>query len=227
MDMCVVDTQTPIGIFGGTFDPIHYGHLRLAEELAESLHLAQVRFIPVGRPPHRSIPHTDALHRLRMVQLAIVDNARFVADAREIEQEELSYTVNTLQTLRQQFGASRPLYLLLGADAFLGVPRWHRWQELLNLAHIAVAYRPGFPYAQWKGAMPTELRLQFEQRLATQSDIACTPVGCIIAQPITALDISATYIRDSLQTGHTPRYLLPDVVLDYIHTHHLYYPEPA
>lgn len=222
MGTCVVEHNTPLGIFGGTFDPIHFGHLRLAEELAESLALGSVRFIPTGCPPHRKAPQTEAMHRLAMVRLATHDNPLFEVDTREIDQAGFAYTVDTLLTIRQEIGPLRPLCLLLGADAFLGLTQWHRWERLFELAHIAVAHRPGFPQKAWQKSMPIALRNALHTRMASADAIALAPMGRIVTQSITALDISATHIRDTLQTGRSPRYLQPASVLDYIHTHQLY-----
>ncbi|MDA8226001.1 MAG: nicotinate-nucleotide adenylyltransferase [Betaproteobacteria bacterium] len=218
----MADADTPIGIFGGTFDPIHFGHLRLAEEMGEALGLDAVRFIPAGWPPHRGRPRTDAAHRLRMVELAIAGNPRFEVDTREMLAPRMSYTVDTLLSLRQDLGWHRPLCLLLGADAFLGLPGWHRWRELFELTHIAIAHRPGYPQHSWKDAMPELLREQIDTRSGPASELAGSAGGRIVTHSITALDISATHIRDTLHSGRSPRYLLPDTVLDHIHTHQLY-----
>ncbi|MES1999002.1 MAG: nicotinate-nucleotide adenylyltransferase [Pseudomonadota bacterium] len=217
--------MNPIGIFGGTFDPIHFGHLRLAEEMAEALCLASVRFIPAGTPPHRTRPRTDAHLRLEMVRLAIAGNPHFVLDDREVGLPRLSYTVETLTSLRAEVGPDQPLCLLLGADAFLGLTSWHRWQDLFPLAHIAVAHRPGFPQSTWKDAMPEALRAELERRMAHAQDLTSCATGLIVTRPITALDISATHIRDTLRAARSPRYLLPNAVLDYIQSNHLYLPE--
>ncbi len=215
----------PIGIFGGTFDPIHFGHLRLADEMAEALAFATVRFIPAGTPPHRTRPRTGAHHRLQMVQLAIAGNPRFVLDDREVDLPRLSYTVETLTSLRDELGAAQPLCLLLGADAFLGLTTWHHWQDLFTLAHIAVAHRPGFPQSTWKDAMPEALRAELEARMAHPQDLTSAAAGLLVTRPITALDISATHIRDTLRAARSPRYLLPNAVLDYIQANQLYLPE--
>lgn len=227
MGTCVAEPRLsqPIGIFGGTFDPIHFGHLRLAEELAESLELDHVRFIPTGMPPHRSRPRTDAAHRLEMVRIATANNPHFVVDAREVLLPHLSYTIDTLHSLRSEFGEQQSLCLLLGADAFLSLSSWHRWQELFLFAHIVIAHRPGFPQSTWKDAMPEILRDEIETRMANPQDLPHCPAGLIAARPITALDISATYIRETLNAGRNPRYLIPDAVLDYISTFQLYLPE--
>ncbi|MBL8481248.1 MAG: nicotinate (nicotinamide) nucleotide adenylyltransferase, partial [Rhodocyclaceae bacterium] len=148
----------PLGVFGGTFDPVHVGHLRLAEEAAETLQLERVAWIPAGRPPHRGAPATAAAHRLAMVQRAIADNPRFVLDDAEVRADAPSYSVLTLARLRAAHGPERPLVLLLGADAWAGLAGWHRWQEIFELAHIAVASRPGLAPAQLAPQLERELR---------------------------------------------------------------------
>lgn len=210
----------PIGVFGGTFDPIHFGHLRLAEEMAEGLGLSQVRFIPAGQPPHRGAPRTAAVHRLEMVRRAIAGNPRFEVDAREVERPDPSYTVNTLTALRAELGNEQPLWLLLGADAFAGLPGWHQWQRLFALANIVVAARPGANLMQPDG-LPEELKHELSQRQVPDGS-ATGPAGSVVLQHMTALDISATRIRATLARQDSARYLLPDAVLDYIHEHQLY-----
>lgn len=213
-----------LGIFGGTFDPIHFGHLRLALEMAETLGLERVRLIPAGWPPHRGTPAVEAAHRLEMARLATADNPLFEVDGREIEKAAPSYTVETLAGLRAEFGPERPLVLLLGADAFLGLASWHRWEQLFELAHIAVAQRPGYAMESWATGMPLELRQAWKARLTEEThDIHTAPAGRIIVRETTRLDISATRIRHMAASGRNPRYLLPDAVLDYIRLNHLYF----
>jgi nicotinate-nucleotide adenylyltransferase len=209
-----------IGIFGGTFDPIHFGHLRLAEEMADAMSLSQIRFIPAGQPPHRALPRTAAAHRLEMVRRAIAGNPRFVVDAREVESPRPSYTVDTLTALRAELGNNQPLWLLLGADAFLGLPGWHEWRQLFELANIAVAARPGARLLQ-PDAMPDDLKHAASPRRVADA-AAAGPAGSVLLQPMTPLDISASAIRDTLARHGSARYLLPDAVLDYIHQHQLY-----
>ncbi len=214
-------SQHAIGVLGGTFDPIHFGHLRMAEELAESLSLGEVRIIPAGQPPHRAAPRTPAKHRLEMARLAIAGNPRFRLDEREVLQARASYTVDTLAALRQELGDERPIWLFMGADAFLGLSTWKEWQRLFMLAHIAVAHRPGYRLAQ-SDALNDGLRQELERR-----HVAGTPdtaAGCILLRPITQLDIAATDIRSRLQEGRSARYLIPDGVLDYIQKNRLYSP---
>ena len=212
-----------IGIFGGTFDPIHFGHLRLAQELGSGLKLDEVRFIPTGRPPHRNPPAVSTAQRLEMVRLAIAGNPLFVLDPREIFKEQPCYTVDTLTELRGELGYEQPLCLLMGSDAFLGLTTWHRWQELFGLAHIIVAHRPGFPRIAWADSVPDALKQELRRRLQDSPEgVHEAPAGLVIAQPITALAISATFVRNGLQSGVSPRYLLPDAVLEYIEANRLY-----
>ena len=213
----------PIGILGGTFDPIHYGHLRLAQEIGQGLKLEEVRFVPSGTPPHRAAPLTSALERLAMVRLAVRDNALFTVDEREIQRSGPGYTVDTLAELRREIGPARPLCLLIGADAFLDFATWSRWHELFTLAHIVVAHRPGFPVDAWQERMPQPLAREYASRILQQPlAVHLAPAGGIAVIAITALDISATMIRDCIRAGASPRYLLPDSVLDYIQTRKLY-----
>jgi nicotinate-nucleotide adenylyltransferase len=213
----------PIGIFGGTFDPIHFGHLRLAQEIAEFLRIGEVRFVPGGTPPHRAAPQVTAEQRLAMVELAIAGNPLFALDEREVRRSGPGYTVDTLAEVRRAVGAQRPLCLLLGADAFLELATWHRWHELFALAHVVVAHRPGFPPESWPARMPEPLAREYAARLVRQPfAVHLAPAGGIATVAIAALDISASLIRDSLARGVSPRYLLPDPVLDYIRSHGLY-----
>lgn len=216
-------STAPIGVIGGTFDPIHYGHLRLAEELGETLKLAEVRLVPSGTPPHRSAPQAGAGHRLAMVRLAVGGNPRLRVDEREVRRAGPGYTRDTLAELRAEAGGTRPLVLLLGADAFLEFATWHRWHEIFKLAHIAVAHRPGFPVERWAERMPQPLAREYSARLMQQPLAThLSPAGGIAVVPFTALDISATAIRGMLRAGASPRYLLPAEVLDYIQSHRLY-----
>ncbi len=217
--------DAPIGLLGGTFDPIHFGHLRLAEEARDALGLGQMRLIPAGEPPHRDTPRSPAAHRLAMAQLAIEGNPALVVDDIEIRQDGPSYSVLTLTRLREQLGAAQPLVLILGADAFEGLASWHRWQSLFELAHIAVANRPGYaPHGRrWPEVLSPELAKACDGRLlASPGALRDAPAGGIVAFDMTPLAISATLIRDLLAHGHSARYLLPDRVLDYIAAQHLY-----
>src|SRR5262245_56588121 len=146
-----MSVNAPVGILGGTFDPVHYGHLRLALEIGERSGFAEVRFIVAGTPPHRTAPRTTGAQRLQMVKLATAGNPLFAVDDRELKRTGPSYTFDTLTELRSERGAAQPLCLLVGADAFLEIATWHRWTELFGLAHVVVAHRPGFSPESWLG----------------------------------------------------------------------------
>ena len=213
----------PLGIFGGTFDPVHCGHLRLAEEAIDRLGLAGIRWIPAGQPALRAAPRVSPGQRLAMVRLATAGNPRFTVDAGEVEAAQASYTVPTLERLRQPAacGPRRPLVLLVGADAFAGLTNWHRWPLLFELAHLAIAHRPGFPIAVDR--LPPALATCYRARFCDDPRLlAGSPSGHIVGLAMTPLAISATAIRALLASGGSARYLLPDAVLAHILTHHLY-----
>jgi nicotinate-nucleotide adenylyltransferase len=211
------------GLLGGTFDPIHFGHLRLAEEMGEVLGLETVHILPAGQPPHRGQPRADARHRLEMARRAVAGNPRLVLDDREIRKASPSYSVETLAALRSELAPEAALTLFMGADAFIGLTSWHRWTELLDLAHLAVAHRPGFPSAVWEDALPEPLRKLLATRRAEQpADLGSRPAGLIHLHAITQLDISASQIRQRALRGQSLRYLLPDSVIDYINENRLY-----
>lgn len=218
----MVAERGAIGILGGTFDPVHYGHLRLAEEAADALRLARVLLVPAAIPNLRARPATPAEHRLEMTRLAAQGNPRLEVDDRELRREGMSYTVDTLKALRAELGARCPIYLILGADAFLRLPAWDRWLQLFDLAHIAVATRPGYALDQ-AVSTSAELAAQWQQRFVADA-IACdrTAAGTIARLPIPLLEISATDLRARMSRGASVRYLLPQAVLDYIAAHRLY-----
>jgi nicotinate-nucleotide adenylyltransferase len=201
----------PIGVFGGTFDPIHYGHLRTAYELWQELHLTEVRFLPTGSPPHRDRPYASPELRLRMVQAAVADEPAFVVDDREVRRTGLSYSVDTLSELRDEL-PDRSLCLLLGMDAFLGLPNWHRWRELLGLTHIVVAHRPG-----WKAPTSGPLgEVMVDHGTGSIRDLHEKPAGRIYVHAVTQLEISSTELRQIIETGRDPRYLVPESVREII-----------
>ena len=221
-----------LGLLGGTFDPLHIGHLRLAFEAREALGLAEVSLIPAGTPPLRAVPQCAAVHRLAMVESALAGIPGFSVDPGEVlaaaGNPTPSYTVATLERQRRQHGAQRPLVLLLGADAFARLESWHRWRELFELAHIAVATRPGHEIKVMRSGIPgdgageTALDAEYSARCGNAADLAGAPAGRIVPFAITALEISASAIRRRLAQGLSVRYLVPDAVLDYIETHQIY-----
>lgn len=201
----------PIGVFGGTFDPIHYGHLRTAFEMLEALRFEEVRFVPCGDPPHRGETFASAAQRLQMVQVAVEGQYGFVVDDRELQRDGPSYSIDTLLDLRKEF-PQRSLGLILGMDAFLGLPRWHRWRELLDVAHIIVAHRPGWraPDIGPLGDMLSECGTHRIGDLHEQTK------GCVHIHAVTQLEISSTEIRELVEAGRDPRFLMPDAVRDVI-----------
>lgn len=210
-----------LGLFGGTFDPVHFGHLRLAEEAITQLGISSVRWIPAGQPPHRGTPQVTPQQRLAMVLRSTAKNERFFVDSAEVDAKRASYTVETLARLRGELGATQPLVLLVGADAFAGLSTWHRWREIFSLAHIAVSHRPGYPVEP--ASLPNELASEFAERHQKDSaELNASPAGGIVTFAMTQLAISATQIRQLIASGKSARYLLPDPVLDYIQTHQLY-----
>ncbi len=215
--------RAPIGILGGTFDPIHNGHLRLAQEALEQCDLAEIHFIPSGTPPHRIAPHASAEQRLDMVRLAMQGNAAFVLDEREINRINPCYTVDTLIALRAELGKQQPLCLLMGGDAFLLLHSWHEWKSLFKLSHIVVMQRVGHPLGNAINGANEALRDEYRARLAPSPRILCdSPAGAILVVNMPALEISATNIRKRCAEKKNIHYLLPDVVADYIQLHHLY-----
>lgn len=206
-----------IGVFGGTFDPVHFGHLRCALEILELLALDEVRMIPCGVPPHRDPPIASAKDRTEMLSTAMSTERRLVPDTREIEREGPSYMVDTLESLRNELG-NEPVCLILGGDAFNGLPGWSRWQRLIGLAHIVVMRRP-----DWEPPVAGELGgLVAEHRVANVDQLREAPAGRLLFCDVTQLEISATRIRDLLATGRSPRFLLPDEVLAMIIEKRLY-----
>jgi len=206
-----------IGILGGTFDPIHYGHLRPAQEVLRALDLAEVRIIPAANPPHRRPPLATAAQRLRMAELAVAEFPGLRVDDREIRRGGPSYTVLTLESLRGEFGV-RPLCLLLGLDAFEGLETWHQWRRLPELAHFVVMTRPGWSLPA-AGVLPAWAC----GRLAhAASDLTQTGAGKIYFQTVTPQDISATRIREAIARGEAVDGLLPSAVLDYLRANRIY-----
>lgn len=203
-----------IGIFGGTFDPVHYGHLRSALEVKELFGLSEVRLIPSSLPPHRTQPVATAAQRLQMLELAIKKQPDLIVDTRELDREGHSYMVDTLCSLRKDF-PGQTLLLFIGSDAFSGLKFWHRWRHLFDYAHIVVMTRPGFAMSALGDTYQARLtadKVQLEQSTA----------GKLFFQAVTQLDISATAIRQMIAENRNPGFLLPDAVIEYIRSNRLY-----
>jgi nicotinate-nucleotide adenylyltransferase len=201
-------TIKPLAIFGGTFDPVHLGHLSVAWEASELLD-AEVRLMPASVPPHRAPPMASAVQRVAMLRAALQGQSRLTLDTRELERSGPSYTIDTLIELRAEQG-ERPLVLLIGADAFAGLPGWHRWRELFEVAHIGVLSRPGV-----EAELPGELQqVVANRRVQKAAALRHTAAGKLIELAVTPLEISATRIRELLVEGRDPRYLLPAGLFD-------------
>ncbi|MEO6968719.1 MAG: nicotinate-nucleotide adenylyltransferase [Rhodanobacteraceae bacterium] len=203
-----MNSSRPLAILGGTFDPVHLGHLRAAWEAADTLD-AEMRLVPAKLPPHRPAPVATPQQRAAILRAALTGQDRLQLDTRELERDGPSYTVDTLASLREEIGRQRPLVLLLGADAFAGLPSWHRWRELFALVHLCVLTRPGHA-----PPLPDELDEAIAQRVATNVDELRTGAnGRVLRLAITPLEISATRIRAWLREGREPRWLVPDALL--------------
>lgn len=199
---------SPLALFGGTFDPIHIGHLSVAWEASELLD-AEVRLMPANVPPHRPPPTASATQRVDMLRAALRGQSRLALDTRELERSGPSYTIDTLEELRREYG-ERPLVLLLGADAFAGLRSWHRWRELFDVTHLGVINRPGI-----EACVPVELeRAVAARRTDDPGVIRSLPAGKVIELAVTPLEVSATRIRELLAAGRDPRYLLPAGLFD-------------
>jgi len=203
--------MSPIGIFGGTFDPIHYGHLRTAFEMLQALRFSEVRFVPSGDPPHRGETFASADLRLKMVRVAAAEQPGFVVDDCEFRRDGPSFTIDTLATMREEH-PDASLGLIVGMDAFLGLSSWRRWDEILDFAHIIVAHRPG-----WKapdiGDLGDLITAHGTHRV---DDLHEKRHGYIHIHAVTQLEIASTEIRDLVAVGRDPRFLMPDAVRDLI-----------
>ena len=207
-----------IGIFGGTFDPVHYGHLRVALEVKEIFELDEVRLIPSATPPHREQPVASAVMRLNMLELAIANQPGLVIDTRELKRSGASYMVDTLSSLRQDL-PNQTLLLFIGTDAFNHLNTWHQWQRLFDFAHIIVMTRPGYSHQRLDDFLTAKIA-------ANRSELSQTKAGKIFFQPVTQLDISATALRKLIAEKRNPGFLLPDAVINYINQNQLYQTPP-
>jgi nicotinate-nucleotide adenylyltransferase len=203
-----------IGVLGGTFDPVHYGHLRPAIDVAQTLGLDHVRLIPSAVPPHREQPLANVKQRLTLLQLAVKAAPELDVDDRELLREGPSYTVDTLKSLRDDF-PNNPLYLLLGTDAFLNLYQWHQWESLLSYANIVVMQRP-----EQQLVVPEQMQSWFEQHHTSSHEQTLN--GKVLTLPVTQLAISATQIRALFDQGASPQFLLPDSVIQLIEMLGLY-----
>lgn len=203
----------PVGIFGGTFDPIHFGHLRTALELLHHLQLSEVRFMPCGQPPHGKLTTASAALRRDMVGAAIAGQTGLILDECELQRSGPSYTVDTLESLRTA-SDTQPLGLIVGMDAFADIGSWHRSEDILRLAHVIVARRPGTPLPETGRAG----ELLAAHGTDGHAALAEAPAGRIVVHAVTQLEISSTAVRTMVRAGQSPRYLVPDQVAALIET---------
>ncbi|OAI48413.1 hypothetical protein AYO45_05035 [Gammaproteobacteria bacterium SCGC AG-212-F23] len=208
----------PIGLLGGTFDPIHFGHLRTALEIRNALNLAEVYLVPCYQPVHRKLPIATPEQRLAMVSCAVADEPLLKVEDCEIRRQRPSYTIETIEEFRKNKPRT-PLCLIMGIDALLSFSSWHRWQDILKQCHLVIAHRPQYQIPH-EGVIADLLK----KCLTTDVNVIHETLGGhIILHPVTPLEISATDIRKQIATGHTPRYLLPEPVLEYIRNHGVYH----
>ena len=205
-------------ILGGTFDPVHFGHLRAAAELYEQLQVDDFRMLPAGQPPHRGRTQASASDRLRMLQLALQEHPGIRLDDCEIRRQGPSYMVDTLTQMRAAIGAQRPLLLALGQDAANQLDQWHQWQQLPPLAHLVIMTRPDNDPG-YQGALAAALQPRI---IHTLDQLWQAPAGHVLHLPITELAISSTDIRTQIAAGRDPAFLLPASVLAYIREQGLY-----
>lgn len=221
--MAVTDKFPLIGIYGGTFDPIHYGHLRVAEELLDIAGLRRMIFVPSGAPRLRAAPTASRGHRAAMVRLAIQDNNRFSLDEREINRPGISTTVQSLREYRRELGDNTALCFVLGIDAFAKINQWSEWHELFDLCHFIVVTRPGFVSIKADQNLPDEVRKVLSSRCVTDvSDLESQSCGFIYTAQTSLLEISASQIRSLISAGKSIRYLLPENVAEYMKFNRLY-----
>lgn len=204
-----------IGLFGGTFDPVHFGHLRPALELAEHFSLDTLYLLPNHRPQHRDQPQASTAERIAMLEISVKEVPRLEVDVREAMRDEATYTFDTLTELREDQPAAT-LIFFMGVDAFAKFDQWHRWQDILELANIVVIDRPDSTLSEFANGLIS--------RQAEQAGRSIQPgsVGVIERCKVTQLSISATDIRRRVNEGYNIRFLLPDPVREYIYDHKLY-----
>jgi len=205
-------------VFGGTFNPVHYGHLRSAVELVEHLQLDHLDLMPCAQPVHREQPGCSAEHRAAMVELAVAGEPTLGCDRRELERAGPSYSYDSLVDIRQSLGQQRGLCLVMGCDAIANIASWHRWRELLDIAHVIVIARPGWTLPQ-EGVVADWLQAH---NCTEPAELHRQASGLVYVEKLRPLSISSTEIRSLLQLSQSVRYLLPEPVLDYIDLHGLY-----
>lgn len=214
----MINPETGLAILGGTFDPVHFGHLKSAVAVRDLLGVAILKLVPSFIPPHKSLPDSTAVQRLSMLQIAMDDLCGIAVDDREISRQGVSYTVETLQSFRDEVGGNRPLYFVLGIDSFCTLNEWQRWREINDIAHLVVLSRPGY-----RPKIPSELQDWANRN--TVAGISCIEgrsCGGICHVDLVQIEVSASKIREMIGAGIRPTGKMPEKVIDYVFEHRLY-----
>lgn len=214
-------TRPCIAVLGGSFDPVHYGHLALAELCSRLFHPDILRIVPAGLPWQKGSLHASPEHRVAMLKLAFAQQLPPIfIDCQEISRNTISYTIDTLKFIRTETGTEASVIFMIGADQLHGLNTWHQWRSLFDYAHICAVARPGFSLEL--GDVPQEVAEQFMNRSGSFQELRDSPCGKTCLAGELSVDISSTGIRNALKQGDRPAALIPHAVLDYIEQHHLY-----
>jgi nicotinate-nucleotide adenylyltransferase len=205
------------GIMGGSFNPVHYGHLRVARDAKRKLALDAMCIMPAAQSPLKTQHSVSAKHRLAMLDLAVTEFPELQLDTRELDREGPSYTVESLQELRQEIGSDATLYFLIGDDLLPTLNRWSRWEALTDYAHLVVANRPGEFLA-----IPAEVAAWWHDRETPLPQLSSLPAGCVSRLECSLVDVSSSEIRQSLESGERKTEMIPYPVIEYIKRHNLY-----
>lgn len=207
-----------IAVFGGTFDPVHCGHIRSAVAVRDALSVQEVRMIPSLSPPHRDLPESSADHRVAMLHAAVAGEPGIVVDEREVYRDGPSYTVDTLRSLRSELGADTSIYFVMGADAFYTLDQWYKWQEIIELSHIVVLKRPGFPLKA-----PDEMQLWMKDKaVVAGASLSDWAYGNVVFLELEQVLVSSTLVRQAIHQGNSTDEMLPTSVIQYISCNSLY-----
>lgn len=210
--------KPPLVLFGGTFDPIHFGHLRTALELQEVLNVPQINLVPTGEPVHKSSTGASAAQRFEMVRLAVESDAALLADDCELVSDEPCYTINTLMKKRAEVGEDLPIVLVMGMDSLLGIKSWSQWQQLTDYSHLLIVARPGY-----EPEFDSELHCFIDQHKVEDLNLLNSlPSGHLVMHQLTPMNVSATQVRKIIKQGSNPRFLIPDSVWNFIKHERLY-----
>ena len=211
------ESKAKVGIFGGSFDPIHFGHIKPCLALAEKYQLDSVHLLPCKVSPFKESTFASRQHRWNMINLISSSSDIFIADSRELERDSASYTYNSLLELTEQYARKAKLYWIMGIDALLGFPKWYKAEEIMQLCHVLVLRRPGYELEDESLFDWLKPYLTDDFDLLEQKDF-----GHIFITDTEMVDVSSTQIRACVRTGEQPRFLLPGGVWNYIKRNNLY-----